>query len=87
MTAITPAYADAYQVTCLTRHMPAVPRLNFRLPKPKARYLHLTNVHITTREGGNDFLGWAIYTDGGTRFGNGETLAGWCYRSISPWKN
>ena len=35
MTAITPAYAHAYQVTCLTTHMHAVPRLNFRLPKPK----------------------------------------------------
>ena len=78
MTAITPAYAHAYQVTCLTRHMPAVPRLNFRLPKPKARYPHLPNVRITTRERGNDFQGWSFHTDGSTRLVNGETVAGWC---------
>ena len=60
MTAITSAYAHAYQATSLTRHMPAVPRLNFRLPKPKARYPHLPNVRTTTRERGNDFQGWAI---------------------------
>ena len=57
MTPITPAYADAYQATCLTRHMPATPRLNFRLPKPKARYPHLPNVRTTTRERGNVFSG------------------------------
>ena len=64
MTAITPANAHAYQVTCLPRHMPTVPRLNFRLPKAKARYPHLPNVRTTTRERGNDFQGWAIYSDG-----------------------
>ena len=32
MTAITPAYAHAYQATCLTTHMLAVPHKNFRLP-------------------------------------------------------
>ena len=74
MTAITFAYAHAYQVTCLTRHMPAVPRLNFRLPKPKARYLHLPNVRTTTHERGNDFQGWAIYTDGSTCLVHGETF-------------
>ena len=37
MTAITSVYAHAYQVTCLTRHTPAVPRLNFRVPKPNVR--------------------------------------------------
>ena len=57
MTAVTPAYAHAYQATCLTRRMPAVPRRNFRLPKSKARYPHLPNVRITTRERGNDFQG------------------------------
>ena len=35
MTAITPAHAPAYQETCLPRHMPAVPRLNLRLPTPQ----------------------------------------------------
>ena len=41
LTAITPAYAHAYQATCLAQHMPAVPRQNFRLPKLKARYPYL----------------------------------------------
>ena len=54
--------------------MPAVPRLNFRLPKPKARYPRFPNVRTTTRERGNDFQ---IYTDGGTRVVDGETFAGW----------
>ena len=84
MTAITPAYAHAYQVTCLTRHMPAVPRLNFRLPKHKARYPHLPNVRTTTRESGNDFRGWATYTDGCTRLVDGETLAGCGATARSP---
>ena len=57
--------------------MPAVPRLNFRLPKPKAIYPHLPNVRTTTRERGNDFRGWAIETDGGLRVVDGETSAGW----------
>ena len=33
MTAITPAYAHAYQEICLTTHVPTNPHLNFRLPK------------------------------------------------------
>ena len=74
MTAITSAYAHAYQVTCLTRHMPAVPRLNFRVPKPQASYPHLPYIRTTTRERGNDFQGWAIFSDGGTRHVNGETF-------------
>ena len=57
--------------------MPAVPRLNFRLAKPKARCPHLSNIRTTTRERGNDFQGWAIYTDGCTRLVDGETSAGW----------
>ena len=77
MTAITPAHAHVYQATYLTRHMPTVPRKNFRLPKPKARYPHLPNARTTTRERGNDFQGWPIYTDVCTRVVNGETLAGW----------
>ena len=43
MTAITPAYAHAYQTTCLARHLPAVPHQNVRMPKPKARYPYLPN--------------------------------------------
>ena len=84
MTAITPAYAHAYQATCLSRHMPAVPRKNFRLPKPKARYPHLPKARSTTRERGNDFQGWAIWTDGGTRVENGEIFAGWGVIARSP---
>ena len=61
----------------LTRHMPAVSRMNFRLPKPQARYRHLPNVRTTTRERGIDFQGRAIYTDGCTRVVDGEILAGW----------
>ena len=64
MTAITPVYANAYQATCPTRHLLALPCQNFRLTKPKARYPHLPNVRSATRERGSDFKGWAIYTDG-----------------------
>ena len=77
MTAITPAYAHAYQVTCLTRHIPAVQSQTFRLPSAKAKKRHFTNVCTTTRERGNDFQGWAIYTDEGTRLADSATLAGW----------
>ena len=35
------------------------------------------NVRTTKRERGNDFQGWAIYTDGGARVVEGETSAGW----------
>ena len=55
MTAITPAYAHAYWATCLTRHMPAFPRQNFRLPKPEASFPYLPNARSTTRERGNDY--------------------------------
>ena len=78
MTAITPAHAHAYQATCLTTHMPAVPHQNFRLPKLKARYPCLPKARSTTRERGND------YTDGSTRVVEGETLAGWGVTSRSP---
>ena len=77
MTAITPACAHACQATRLTAHMPAVPHQNFRLPMLKARYPYLPNARSITRERGNDFRGWAIYTDGGIRVVDGETLAVW----------
>ena len=77
MTAITPAYAHAYQATCLSRRVPEIKGKNFRLPKPNARHPYLPNALSTTRERGNDFRGWAIYTDGCTRVENGETFAGW----------
>ena len=84
MTAITPAYAHAYQATCLTRHMSAIPCQNFRLPKPKARYPYLPNARSITRERGNDIRGWAICTDGGTPDIYGETFAGWGVIARSP---
>ena len=77
MTVITPAYAQAYQLMCLTRHIPVVSRQKFRLPAAKARYPHLHNIRTSTRDKGNDFQGWAINTDGGTRLADGETLARW----------
>ena len=56
-------------------------------PKLKARYPYLPNVRSITRELGNDYHGWAIYTDGGIRVVNGETLAGWCFFPTSSWAN
>ena len=63
MTAITPAYAHAYQATCLAQHLIGVPHHNFQLPKPKSRYPCLPNARSITRERGNDYCGWATYTD------------------------
>ena len=65
------------QTTCLAQHLPGVPHHNFRLPKVNARYPYLPNARSTTRERGNDYRGWAIYTDGGTRVVDRETHAGW----------
>ena len=42
-----------------------------------SRYPYLPNARSITRERGNDYRGWAIYTDGGTRVVDGETLVGW----------
>ena len=83
MTTISPTYAHAYQATCLAQHFPGVPHHSFRLPKPKSRYPYLPNDRSITRARGNDYRGWAIYTDGGTRVVDGETLAGWCVISRS----
>ena len=52
-------------VSCTT--LTWCPAPHFRLPKPKARYPYLPNARSITRERGNDYRGWAIYTDGGTR--------------------
>ena len=83
LTAITPADAHAYQATCLTQHFLGVPHLNSRPPKPKSRYPYLPNARSITRERGNDYCGWAIFTDGGTRVVDGETLAWWGVISLS----
>ena len=84
MTAITPAYAHAYQTICLMMHFPGVPHHSFRLPKPKSRYPYLPDDRSITGELGNDYHVWAIFTDGGTRVVDGETLAGWSVISRSP---
>ena len=76
MTAITPSYAHAYQLICLTGNVPAALHSNFRLPAAKARYPHLPHVRTTTHERGN-LHGWALYTDGSTALADCETLAGW----------
>ena len=84
MTAITPAYAHAYQTICLGMHSPGVPHHAFRLHRPKSRYPFLPNGRSLSKELGHDYHGWAIYTDGGTRVVDGETFAGWCVVSRSP---
>ena len=84
MTAIAPAYVHAYQFTCLAGRLPVVPRQKFRLPAAKARCPHLPNARTTTRERGNDFQGWAVYTDGRPRLADRETLAGWGAVARSP---
>ena len=62
MKAITPAYVHAYQATCLSRHMPAVPHQNFRQPKAQGQISvsFLLLARSTTRERGNDFS-WMGY--------------------------
>ena len=57
---------------------------NFRLVKPKARYPYPASARSFTRERGNDYRGWAIFTDGGTRVVDGETPAGWSVISRFP---
>ena len=84
MTAITPAHAHAYQTICLTMHFPGVPHHSFRLAKPESRYPYLPDDRSITREQGNDYHGWTIYTDGGTRVVDAETRAGWGVISRSP---
>ena len=84
MTAITLAYAHAYQAICLAMHSPGVPRPSFRLPKPKSRYPFLPNDRPITNELSNDYHEWAIYTVSGIRVVDGETLAGRVVISRSP---
>ena len=74
MTAINPAYAHANQIICRAERLLVVPHKKSRLPAVKARYPRLPNARTTTRDRGNDFQAWAIYTDGGARLADGETL-------------
>ena len=77
MTAITLAYAHAYQTICLGMPFPGVPHYSFRLPWPTSRYPFLPNDRSLSKELGHDYRGWAIFSDGGTRVVDGETVAGW----------
>ena len=86
MTAIAPAYAHAHQTMCLAQRFPGVPHHTFRLHKPKSGCPYLPNDRSITSELGNDYHGWAICTNGGTRAVDGETLAGWCDFTIPSWK-
>ena len=43
MTAITPAYAHAYQSVCLAGQLAYLPQQRFRLPPAKARHSLLPN--------------------------------------------
>ena len=78
LTAITPTYAHAHQSLCLAGRPFDFPHRKFRLPAVKAEYPNLT------REKGNDFKGWAVFSDGGTRVSEGETTAGWGAVARSP---
>ena len=77
MTAITPACAHTYQVTCLTRHMSAVPRHKFRLLLPR-RDIRISPTlvpqHVKEAMTFRDALSSLM---GCTRLADGETLAGW----------
>ena len=57
---------------------------NFACTTAKAPYPHHPNARTTTRERGNDFQGWANYTEGSTRLTDGETSAGWGAVARSP---
>ena len=52
--------------------------------KPKSRCPNIRSDRSITRELGNDYHGWAIYTDGGTRVADGEVFAGWSVISRYP---
>ena len=60
MTAITPAYALAYQTICLVMHFPGVSHHSFRLPRPKSRYPFLPNDRSFSAELGHDCRGWTF---------------------------
>ena len=69
MTAITPAYSNAFQAVYLIRHPTVIPHQKFRLPTAKTKHPNLPNNRTTTRQQRNDYQGWAVFTDGGTAFG------------------
>ena len=56
MTANTPRDTQAFQETCLARHLPAVPHPNFQLPKPQARFPYLPNARSITPRGRIDVM-------------------------------
>ena len=84
LTAIAPSYAHAYQALCPTGRWADTPFHRFRLPSAKAKYLNLPNNRTSTQKKGDDFKGWAVFTDGGTDSVDGETTAGWGAVARSP---
>ena len=50
MTAITPAYAHAYQAICLAMHFPGVPRHSFRLPKTQVQLSIFFPMYVPLQE-------------------------------------
>ena len=75
VTAVTPAYAHAYQAICLARRPIDIPCQRFRLPSAKAKYPNLPNIRTITRNNGDDHKGWAVFTVGGTHIIDSETTA------------
>ena len=79
MTAITPAYAHAHQTVCRAMHFPGGPAPHCPTSQAQVQmYPFLPNDRSITRELGNDYHGWAIFSNGGTRVVDGEIFAGWC---------
>ena len=58
--------------------------LPYKISSAKAKYPDLPNNRTTTRKKGDDFKGWAVFTDGGTHASVGETTAGWGAVVCSP---
>ena len=79
LTAITPAYAHAWQLICLAGHIPFALHSKFRLPAAKARDPYLPNARTTTL----GHLHWRVYSRGW--WWNLSQMG--CRHTISPRKN
>ena len=77
MIVLTPAYAHALQHLCLARRPGSTLVRNFRLFAFKSNCRCPPNIRTATRHIGDDYGRWAIFSDGGTHTGDGETTAGW----------
>ena len=58
-------------------HFPGVPAPHFPSSQTQVQIFFLPNVRSIARELGNDYHGWAIFSDGGTRVVDGDIFAGW----------